>query len=53
MKITLTEDNGLELNSSSYDLGKSLKKLREMEEKIAQLRPQICSLNKIFGNLAL
>jgi len=41
MKIILTDDLGVEINTRSYDLGKSLKKLGEMEGKIEQLRPQI------------
>jgi hypothetical protein len=41
MKIILTDDLGVEINTRSYDLGKSLKKLGEMEGKIEELRPQI------------
>ncbi|WP_298360653.1 hypothetical protein [Runella sp.] len=41
MKIILTDDLGVGINTRSYDLGKSLKKLGEMEGKIEELRPQI------------
>ncbi len=33
MKIILTDDLGVEINTRSYDLGKSLKKLGEMGGK--------------------
>jgi hypothetical protein len=41
MKIVLTDDNGIEINTRSYDLGASLNKLSDMERNIEKLRPQV------------
>jgi hypothetical protein len=41
MKIVLTDDNGIEINTRSYNLGSSLKKLSDMEKSIENLRPQV------------
>jgi hypothetical protein len=41
IKIVLTDDSGVEINTRTYDLGLSLKKLSDMERNIETLRPQV------------